>query len=139
MNLKRPFLFFATLTILLIENFAFAALPPQEETPPPKTVQMTFHNIFVPEKLVATDETYAVISGDFSSGCYAWSKAEVTPPSQAAIVEVRAYALVAQGQCLEVFVPYSKRVSLGKLAPGEYQIRFKSGDGTYFDRPLTIE
>jgi hypothetical protein len=38
-----------------------------------------------------------------------------------------------------VLVPFSKEVNLGRLSPGQHNLKFVNGDETSFERNLKVE
>jgi hypothetical protein len=74
----------------------------------------------------------------FPNSCYSWKPAQVTSPTPF-VHEVKAQASVVQQMCLMVMIPFQKDVDLGTLASGTHTLRFVNGDGTYFEKSLTIE
>lgn len=108
------------------------------ENLPPKDVIVPINEAFVPGGFDSQSDAFVVVSGIFPNGCYRWKNAEVKDVS-AFVHEVTSHALVNQGMCLMVLVPFSKDVRLGRLQSGNHALRFLNGDGTYMEKTLVIE
>jgi len=96
------------------------------------------NDAFIPSGFDSSSDAFVVVSGIFPSGCYQWKGAKVDHTGPL-LHEVRAIANVFEGMCIMVMMPFQKEVQLGKLAVGDNTIRFVNGDGTYFEKHLTIE
>lgn len=103
-----------------------------------KEVYISLSEVFVPSDQKSGGEAYVVVSGMFPNSCYQWDRAEINHKSEFTH-EVKAVAQVAQTMCLMVLVPFSKEVILGNLTPGEHLLRFVNGDGTFFEKRLTVQ
>lgn len=99
---------------------------------------ISINDAFIPSGFDSSSDAFVVVNGLFPNSCYRFNEAKVNHVGPA-LHEVRSYATVTEGLCLMVLVPFSKEVQLGKLVVGEHAIRFVSGDGTYWDKKLTIE
>jgi hypothetical protein len=99
---------------------------------------VAINDAYIPSGFDSSSDAFAVVNGLFPNSCYRFRTAKVEHIGPA-LHEVRAYATVTEGLCLMVLVPYSKEVQLGKLAVGQHAIRFVSGDGTFWEKSLTIE
>lgn len=108
------------------------------ETPQSKIVPIGFNNVFVPGGFGPDSDAYVIASGIYPNTCYKWDRADVAN-LDSMTHEVRSFAQVSQTMCLMVLVPYSQEIGLGKLASGTHTLRFLAGDGTYFERTLTVE
>lgn len=108
------------------------------ENLPPKDVVVPINEAFVPGGFDSQSDSFVVVSGIFPNGCYRWKNAEVKNVSEY-VHEVTSHALVNQGMCLMVLVPFSKDVRLGRLQSGNHALRFLNGDGTYMEKTLVIE
>lgn len=93
---------------------------------------------YVPGGFSSQTDAYVVVSGMFPNSCYRFNHAQVSDKSSQ-IHEVRSYATVSEAMCLMVLVPYQHEVRLGRLPAGEHTLRFINGDGTYFEKSLTVE
>jgi hypothetical protein len=118
---------------LVLSTAAFAT-----ETPAEKEVQVGISGAFVPGGFDSTSEAYVVVNGVFQNGCYKWSRADVTSPTEFSH-EIRSMATVTQGMCIMVLIPFQKDVRLGKLATGKHSLKFLNGDGTYLEKSLVVE
>lgn len=103
-----------------------------------REVFVAINDVFVPSEAKSNGDSYVVVNGMYPNSCYRWSRSEVVHASEFKH-SVRLAAMVSEGMCLMVLVPYNKEVTLGKLAPGEHTLRFVNGDETYFERSLTIK
>lgn len=103
-----------------------------------KEIGISINSVLVPESTERTAEAKVVLSGNFPNSCYRWSRADVKHTS-AMTHEIRAKAFVTvDTMCLMVLVPYIQEVSLGILAPGEHNLKFYNGDGTFFERKMQV-
>ena len=127
------------LCALLGQNIAQAA--DRFDNPPPevKEVIVRINDAYVPSGFDSESESYVVVNGLFPNSCYQWKDALVVHKNEKNLHDVRAMAVVKQGLCLMVLIPYTKEVKLGKLKSGDHMIRFENGDGTYFEKPLHID
>jgi hypothetical protein len=108
------------------------ALPVQKE------VTVGVSDAYIPAGFDSDSDAFVVVSGIFPNGCYSWKGGMVNHVSKMTH-EVRSQALVSQGMCLMVLIPFSKEIRLGKLDSGEHTLRFLNGDGTYLEKKLTVE
>jgi hypothetical protein len=95
-------------------------------------------SVFVPSGFDSRSEVKVVASGLFPNTCYRWSRAETATNDQG-VVEVYTKAMVREGMCLMMLVPFTNEVGLGRLGVGEHTVRFMSGDGTYLQKKIVIE
>jgi hypothetical protein len=99
---------------------------------------VSINDAYIPSGFDSSSDAFVVINGLFPNSCYRFRDAKVEQVD-ANLYEVRAYAQVTEGLCLMVLVPFSKEVQLGRLAPGVHSIRFVNGDGTHWEKRLTVE
>lgn len=106
----------------------------------PKTREavVSINDAYVPSGFDTNSDAFVVVNGLFPNSCYRFKSAAVNHVGPA-LHEVRAIATVSEGMCLMVLVPFSKEVQLGKLAAGDHAIRFMNGDGTYWEKALSVE
>ena len=109
-----------------------------EETPMVKEIVIGINDVFVPPGFDSESDAYVVVSGLFPNGCYQWKGATVKDNS-AYEHQITSMAKVSQGMCIQVLVPFSKDVRLGKLQSGKHTLRFPSADGTYLEKSLVVE
>ncbi len=110
----------------------------QDSVPAVKEVAVGVTDVFVPGGFDSDADAYVVASGIFPNGCYRWKGAEVTNVDTFNH-EVKSSAMVSQGMCLMVLVPFTKEIRLGKLATGNHKLKFLNGDGTYLEKNLKVE
>jgi hypothetical protein len=103
-----------------------------------KEVSINVSDVFVPGGFSSETDAYVVVSGMYPNSCYKWARADVSQAGPM-VHEIRSIATVSQTMCLMVLVPYSKEVRLGRLESGDHTLRFLNGDGTYFEKTLTVE
>lgn len=125
------------LLFCLSSAFVFAAQA-QQELPAVKDVVIGVNDVFVPAGFDSNTDAYVVVSGIFPNGCYRWKKASVNNKTDFQH-EVTSVAEVSQGMCIQVLMPFSKDIHLGKLATGKHTLRFVSGDGTYLEKSMVVE
>src|SRR4051812_28312203 len=78
-----------------------------------KEVTVPVSQVRVPSGFDSNTDAYVIVSGMFPNGCYRWNGAKVTD-IDAFNHEVKSTALVSQGMCIMVLVPFLEDVSLGK-------------------------
>ena len=123
----------------LVLFVSFSAIASPAPTPPPtKNVVIGLSEVYVPGGFTSTTDAYVIVSGMFPNSCYSWGTPQITTPAPF-MHEIRAVASVVQQMCLMVMVPFQKDVSLGILQTGAHTLRFVNGDGTYFEKTITIE
>jgi hypothetical protein len=123
-------------TLAVIASVSF--MPSTMAAPASKDVVLGLSEVYIPGGFSSQTDAYVVVSGLFPNSCYHWSRADLTNKTPM-IHEIKAIASVAQTMCLMVIIPYQKEVNLGKLASGDHTLRFLNGDGTYFEKQLTVE
>ena len=126
------------IAIILSTAALFLSMQVKAEVQPSKDVVIALNDVFIPGGFDSSMESYVVVSGIFPNGCYKWKGAEKKDIS-AYEHEVTSTATVNQGMCIQVLVPFSKDVRLGRLQTGKHVLRFMSNDGTYLEKTLLIE
>ncbi|MBX2994659.1 MAG: hypothetical protein KF681_07550 [Bdellovibrionaceae bacterium] len=119
--------------LLVAAPLAQAQLAPDE-----KEVQIGISGAFVPGGFDSNSDSYVVINGVFPNGCYRWSRSE-QKDVDAFHHDIKSIAIVKQGMCLMVLMPFQKDIRLGKLPAGTHALRFLNGDGTYLEKTLVIQ
>ncbi len=109
-----------------------------EEQPQAKEVVVGLTDVYVPRGFDRKADAYVIVNGIFPNGCYRWKGAEVKNVSEFSH-EIKSKALVSQGLCIMVLVPFTKEIRLGQLAAGEHKLKFLNGDGTYMEKTMKIE
>jgi hypothetical protein len=125
-------------TVLILTMGSPMAIGAPNADIPTKDVYVNASDVFVPADQTSDKDAFVVVSGMFPNSCYAMKKAEVRNDSDLEHT-IKLVATVSQGMCLMVIVPFTKQISLGRLAKGEHILRFVNGDDTYFERTLTIQ
>ena len=105
---------------------------------PTKEMVVSVNDVYIPGGFSSDSDAYVVVNGVFPNSCYRYDRAEVRHTSPL-LHEVASVAKVTQGMCLMVMVPWTKEVRLGRLDRGNHTLRFRNGDGTFFERNLEIE
>lgn len=103
-----------------------------------REVAVSIQDAFIPSGFDSASDAYVVVNGLFPNTCYEWKQARVDSDGDFEH-EIRSFANVRQGVCLMMMVPFTKEVSLGKLAKGTHQLKFVSGDGTFLQKQMTID
>lgn len=126
------------LVVALLGSFMFTPASFADGKSGTREQVVSINDAYVPSGFDSSSDAFIVVNGLFPNSCYRYrdSKVEHIGP---ALHEVRAYAQVTEGLCLMVLVPFSKEVQLGKLGVGEHAIRFINGDGTFWEKRVTIE
>jgi len=106
--------------------------------PATKEVVIGISDAYVPGGFDSEADAYVVANGIFPNGCYRWKGAEVKDVN-AFNHEVTSTALVSQGMCIMVLIPFTKEIRLGKLQSGEHHLKFLNGDGTFVEKTMKIE
>jgi hypothetical protein len=122
----------------LILTMTTASIASAQTAPASKEVTIGLNEVYVPGGFSATTDVYVIASGLFPNSCYKWARAEVTNTTPL-MHEVKSIATVSQTMCLMVMIPYTKEIKLGRLQTGDHTLRFVNGDGTYFEKTLTVE
>lgn len=128
----------ALLTFLMFTVLAAPLSVAQAETPQSKEVAIGISNVYIPGGFGPDTDAFVIASGMYPNSCYRWERTEVKSV-EPMVQEIRTYAAVSQSICLMVLVPYSQEIRLGRLASGVHTLRFLAGDGTYFERSMTVE
>ncbi len=131
--MKKSILF---LVAALATGFASHAIA--DDLPPVKNVVININDAFIPGGFDSETDAYVIVNGLFPNGCYRWKEAQVNHVNTMEH-EITSVAAVSQGMCIQVLVPFSKDIKLGKLATGKHSLRFLSGDGTYLEKSLVVE
>ena len=106
------------------------AQSPEDET---EIVPAAIDHVFVPRSLDDNDEAEIVLAGVFRDTCHSIAPVTVEVDPRTRKIHVTARALRRRSPyCMEIDVPYTRKVSLGVLAQGRYQI-------TIADYPQTID
>ncbi|HEX7673115.1 MAG TPA: hypothetical protein VF412_03035 [Bdellovibrio sp.] len=125
-------------TILAIILVFFSVNVFADSSLPEKEVQIGLSGAYVPGGFDSASDVYVIVNGIFQNGCYKWKRADVEN-KDAFNHSIKSIASVSQGMCIMVLMPFQKEVHLGKLASGKHTLRFENGDGTYFEKSMTIE
>lgn len=110
----------------------------QGQLPAVREVTVGINDAFVPGGFDSEADSYVVVSGIFPNGCYQWKGGEVKHVSST-YHEIRSKAMVSQGMCIMMLIPFTKEVRLGKLEAGSHTLKFVNGDGTYLEKKLSVE
>ncbi len=128
-----------TLKILVsVIAIGYATIGSANAAPVSKSVVVPINNVYIPGGFDSEADAYVVVSGIFPNGCYRWKGASIKN-NTATEHEITSMASVVQGMCIQVLVPFSKDVRLGKLSTGTHTLKFLGGDGTYMERKLVVE
>ncbi len=130
---KTVTLLVTSICLSMISSYAFA-----EGTPVIQDRVVALSDVFVPGGFDSNSDAYVVVSGIFPNGCYKWkgaNKKEIGAFEH----EITSMASVSQGMCIQVLVPFTKDVRLGRLSSGSHTLRFLSNDGTYIEKILIVE
>lgn len=103
-----------------------------------KDIPVALNDVFVPGGFDSNSDAYVIVSGIFPNGCYKWkgaSKKDLTVFEH----EITSVATVSQGMCIQVLVPFTKDIRLGRLSSGSHTLRFMSNDGTFIEKNLVVE
>lgn len=124
--------------LLCIASFAISAHVQAAPVASSKDMPVALNDVFVPGGFDSNSDAYVVVSGIFPNGCYKWKGTNRNDVSNTEH-EITSIATVSQGMCIQVLVPFTKDVRLGRLTTGSHVLRFLSNDGTYIEKNLVIE
>lgn len=136
-GIMKPSNKFQTFAVCALLALGFNAAQ-AEELPTTREVTVGVTDVFVPGGFDSEADAYVVASGIFPNGCYRWKGATVNRVDTYNH-EIKSTAMVSQGMCLMVLVPFTKEIKLGKLASGKHNLKFLNGDGTYVEKTLAVE
>jgi len=114
MNLK----ILGALSILVAAPMAKAEKPHDGQV-----VDLEAKYLFVPRGFDDQDEAVAVVDGFLPSGCYKLVAPEVKRDDDARTVSITPKAQFFNSVCIEALVPYNFEVKIGRLPPGEFQVK----------------
>lgn len=124
--------------LLSIVAMGFVVSTQANAMPSTKDVVIAINDVFVPGGFDSQTDAYVVVSGIFPNGCYKWKGANVKHEN-ATQHEITSVAEVTQGMCIQVLIPFTKDVRLGRLASGTHTLKFMSSDGTYLEKNMVVE
>ncbi len=104
----------------------------------PRLVQVYASDVIIPMEFTSTSEVYVIASGVFPNGCYRWSHADVTHKDRMTH-EIKIMAVVVEGPCKMVLVPFLEPIPLGRFDVGHHSLKFLNHDGTHTEKILQIE
>ncbi len=108
-----------------------------EAQPRRREVNISVGDAIFPAGFDRNSEVTVVLSGILPNGCYSFSRTDVSRSVEG--VQIQAKATVREGMCMMVLIPFSKEVSLGRLGAGRHTVQFMNGDGTYWEKTVSIE
>ena len=128
----KPIWISSMLLVATSTALAFSPDGPSHEEVAPVTDAM------VPEQTKSNEPTYVIVSGILRNGCVTYDRAFTTTMDERTL-EIRVLATVTEGPCTMARKPYRREVTLGTLPAGEHKLVFVSGDGSRFERVLTVD
>jgi hypothetical protein len=128
----------ASLCTVLAVSFSMQMANADDSLPAVREVTVGVSDVYIPGGFSSETDSFVVANGIFPNGCYRWKGAEVKHVD-ALNHEIQSKALVSQGMCLMVLVPFTKEIRLGRLSTGQHKLKFINGDGTYLEKSLTVE
>lgn len=126
---------------LLLTSICFSMMSSQalaDSTPATQDRVVALSDVFVPGGFDSNSDAYVVVSGIFPNGCYKWKGANKKDIGTFEH-EITSVASVSQGMCIQVLIPFTKDIRLGRLSSGSHKLRFLSNDGTYIEKNLIVE
>ena len=137
--MKKTNLFNAVTTLIFMTaSFTGSLSLASDQQLPPREVVIGLNDVYVPAGFDSEADSYVIVNGIFPNGCYRWSGVEVKNDGQFNH-EIKSKAMVSQGMCIMVLIPFTKEVRLGKLATGEHKLKFLNGDGTWIEKTMKVE
>lgn len=103
-----------------------------------KEVVMPILGVMVPSDVKSQEPVRIVVNGMFPNPCYQWYTAKIGHEDTYTHV-VQIIAKVKPVMCIQVMVPFTKEISLGKLEVGSHTLKFPSSDGTSFEKTLVVK
>ena len=85
-------------------------------------VPVSAQYLFVPKGFDDNDSIEVVVDGYLPSTCYKQTEPKITVDELARTVTVQPMALLFQGICLDVLVPFTEVARVGILSTGEYRV-----------------
>ncbi|MCB9073892.1 MAG: hypothetical protein H6623_09740 [Bdellovibrionaceae bacterium] len=79
-----------------------------------------------------------IVTGLFPNSCYSFDNIDVQHATEF-IHKVKLIARVKSGVCLMYLVPFTHESTLGVLSKGDHKVFFVAGDGTQFEKTVTIK
>lgn len=132
----RHFFAFAFAVALALPVLALAAPTPGVRSAAHDVI-VNITDVYIPSGFDSGSDAFVVVNGLFPNTCYRWKEAVITHPG-ATEHEIRSTAVVNEGMCMMVLVPFTQEIQVGKLERGEHTLKFVNGDGTYMQKKLTI-
>ena len=130
--------YLASFGAVLALNLSAGVVKADDSLPATREVTIGVSDVFVPGGFDSQTDAYVVANGIFPNGCYRWKGAQVKNVDNFHH-EIQSSALVSQGMCLMVLVPFTKEIRLGRLSSGEHKLKFLNGDGTYLEKTMNVE
>ncbi len=127
------------LTIVALFAFGTVANATMTNTLEEKEIIASINDALLPTTVEANTEVSTVLSGLFPNGCYRYKQSSVKHDHANKVHEVQTTALVSQGMCIMVLVPFTKEVALGKFEAGAHRVRYMNGDGTYMEKRVVAK
>lgn len=93
--------------------------------------------LMVPTDLEQDSAAFVYASGMFPNGCYHLTGPRVNHLANR-VHEIEMVATVNEGFCTMSLIPFMQKVDLGRLERGDHLLRVLNGDGTYFEKELTM-
>lgn len=106
--------------------------------PLPTLMSAPISTIEIPATFNSNSQAYVLAEGRFRNGCYRWVGADVQQKPNW-VTEIRGYASVSQGMCIQMIIPFHAQIPLGQLASGTYELHVVRPDGSYIAEHLTIQ
>lgn len=86
----------------------------------PEATPITLEKAYLPLGFDSNDQSQVVVAGKFPNTCY--QLGQTTAKVEKDTITVTQQALVYQGTCLRVTVPFDQVVDVGILQPGDYNV-----------------
>ncbi|MBY0384877.1 hypothetical protein K2X05_06935 [bacterium] len=103
-----------------------------------KEIAVGVNGVYVASDLKSTADVVVVVNGLFPNGCYSLGEPKIDNKSNFEH-DIYTMAKVKQGICLRVLVPFTKEISIGKLAVGKHNLRFVADDGTAVEKIIDVK
>lgn len=103
-----------------------------------KEIAVGVNGVYVASDVNTKSDVIVVVNGLFPNGCYSLGEPKVDHKT-AFDHDIYTIAKVKQGICLRVLVPFTKEISIGKLAAGKHNLRFVADDGTAVEKVIDVK
>lgn len=124
--------------VLALTTLQAAAKDNGSEQNAVKEIAVGVNGVYVASDVKSNTDVIVVVNGLFPNGCYSLGEPRIDHKSNFDH-DIYTIAKVKQGICLRVLVPFTKEISVGKLAVGKHNLRFVADDGTSVEKIIDVK